>query len=56
MGKLNYSYVDEVMDIGLHQFLDEIQSDLNNISSVIHDNFFAVKPVNEINQSGVQTQ
>jgi len=56
MGKLNYSYIDEVMAIGLHQFLDEIQSDLNNIGSVIHDNFFASKPVEEIKHSGVQNQ
>jgi len=56
MGKLNYSHVDEVMGIGLHQFLDEIQSDLNNVSSIIHDNFFAIKPVDEITQSGAQTQ
>ena len=56
MGKLNYSYIDEVMTVGVHQFLDEIQSDLNNISSVIHDNFFANKPVDEIKQLGAQTQ
>lgn len=56
MGKLNYSYVDEVMAIGLHQFLDEIQSDLNNVSDGIHDNFFAIKPVSELNQIGAQIQ
>lgn len=56
MGKLNYSYIDEVMSIGVHQFLDEMQSDFNSISTVIHENFFATKPVDEINQSGVQTQ
>lgn len=55
-GKLNYSHIDEVMSIGVHQFLDEIQSDLNNVSTVIHDNFFAAKPVDEINQLGVQIQ
>lgn len=56
MGKLNYSYIDEVMAIGLHQFLDEIQSDLNNIGTTIHDNFFAIKPVDDLKHTGVQTQ
>ena len=55
-GKLNYSHVDEVMAIGLHQFLDEIQSDLNEVGEAIHDNFFAIKPVSELDQMGVQTQ
>lgn len=56
MGKLNYSHIDEVMAIGLHQFLDEIQSDLNDVGETIHDNFFANKPVSELNQSGAQIQ
>lgn len=56
MGKLNYSYVKEVMAIGLHQFLDEIQSDLNTVANGIHDSFFAIKPVSELNQLGSQTQ
>lgn len=55
-GKLNYSHIDEVMTVGVHQFLDEIQSDLNNVSTIIHDNFFAMKSVAEIDQSGVQIQ
>ena len=56
MGKLNYSHIDEVMAIGLHQFLDEIQSDLNEIGNTIHENFFAIKPTSQLNQSGVQIQ
>jgi uncharacterized alpha-E superfamily protein len=56
MGKLNYSYIDEVMEIGVHQFLDAIQSDLNEIGTVIHETFFAIKTVDAINQSGVQIQ
>lgn len=44
-GKLNYSYIDDVMDAGLHEYLDGIQSDLNDVGLAIHDNFFAIKPV-----------
>ncbi len=55
-GKLNYSNVDEVMSIGLHEFLDGIQSDLNNLDSAIFENFFEVKPLTDNRRSGLQNQ
>ncbi len=55
-GKLNYSHVDEVMSVGLHQFLDEVQSDLNQVHDSIHETFFANKPISELSSFGGQYQ
>lgn len=55
-GKLNYSSVDEVMSIGLHQFLDGIQTDLNSLGEAVHENFFAVKQMTDNNRYGTQYQ
>ena len=55
-GKLNYSNVSEVMSIGLHEFLDDIQSDLNNLGNAISENFFAIKQLTESNRSGFHIQ
>ncbi len=55
-GKLNYSNVTEVMSLGLHEFLDGIQSDLNTLGEAIHQNFFAIKKVTDNNRYGIQNQ
>ncbi|QPJ62835.1 MAG: alpha-E domain-containing protein [Candidatus Nitronauta litoralis] len=55
-GKVNYSHIDEVMDIGLHQFLDGIQYDLNTVGEEIHENFFALKKVSDSSSIGAQVQ
>jgi uncharacterized alpha-E superfamily protein len=55
-GKLNYSNVSEVMSIGLHEFLDDIQSDLNILGEAISENFFAIKQVTDNNRYGIQNQ
>ncbi len=55
-GKLNYSNVSEVMSIGLHEFLDGVQSDLNLLGEAIFENFFAVKHLADSNSSGFQNQ
>ena len=55
-GKLNYSNVSEVMSIGLHEFLDDIQSDLNNLGNAISENFFAIKKLTDSNRSGYHIQ
>ena len=52
-GKLNYSTIKGVMEQGLHQYLDEIQSDLNNIGESIYETYFAMKPISD---ASTQTQ
>ncbi len=55
-GKVNYSNVKEVMTIGLHEFLDGIQSDLNHLGEEVHENFFAIKQMTDSNRYGTQSQ
>jgi uncharacterized alpha-E superfamily protein len=43
--ELNYIQVREIIDSGLHEFLDNIQVRLNLIGGAIHNAFFALQPV-----------
>jgi uncharacterized alpha-E superfamily protein len=42
---LEFMDIQDIMNIGLHEFLDEIQLKCNEISHEIHEAFFAIKPV-----------
>jgi len=55
-GKLNYSQIDDVLATGLHEFLDGIQSDLNEVDGAIFNEYFAIKPVSAANVMGGQAQ
>ncbi len=43
--ELAYTRADEVIERGLHEFVDDLQSRLNHIGGGIHDAFFATRPV-----------
>lgn len=43
--ELAYTRADEVIERGLHEFVDDLQSRLNGIGAAIHDTFFAIRPV-----------
>ncbi|MFO1487725.1 MAG: alpha-E domain-containing protein [Verrucomicrobiota bacterium] len=40
---LSFAGVDEILDSGLHEYLDDLQGGVNQIGSGIHDTFFAFK-------------
>ena len=40
---LSFAGVDEIIDDGLHEYLDDLQGSINQIGSGIHDTFFAFK-------------
>ncbi|TWU24546.1 alpha-E domain-containing protein [Bythopirellula polymerisocia] len=42
--ELAYSTVDEIIAIGLHEFLDSLQTKLNDIGGGIHQSFIAMNP------------
>ena len=48
--ELNYIQVREIINRGLHEFLDDIQVRLNLIGDAIHSSFFALQPVPAIPQ------
>ena len=43
--ELNYIQVREIINRGLHEFLDDIQVRLNLVADAIHNSFFALQPV-----------
>ena len=42
--ELAYSNVDEIVALGLHGFLDGLQTKLNKVGEAIHETFFAMRP------------
>jgi uncharacterized alpha-E superfamily protein len=43
--QLNYARIDEIIALGLHEFVNELQCDLNGIDEAIFETFFAPRPV-----------
>jgi uncharacterized alpha-E superfamily protein len=40
---LSYASVDEIITHGLHEYLDELQTKMNQLGGGIHETFFALK-------------
>jgi uncharacterized alpha-E superfamily protein len=47
---IEYTDIDEVIEIGLHEYLDDLQSKINEVGMAIGTTFFNIKPV--VNESG----
>ena len=45
--ELGYTPIQEIMGIGLHEFLDAFQQRLNQVDDAIYDTFFALHPVGD---------
>lgn len=43
--ELAYIRADEVIELGLHEFVDQLQRRLNQVSRSIHDTFFNMRPL-----------
>ncbi|MGH7425069.1 MAG: alpha-E domain-containing protein, partial [Candidatus Methylomirabilales bacterium] len=43
--RLVYTPIEEIVAFGLHEFLDDLQTQLNRIGDAIFEAFFAVRPV-----------
>jgi len=54
---LSYASIDEIINSGLHEYLDELQTKMNQIGTGIHETFFALKtPTSSRRATQVQTQ
>lgn len=42
---LDYANIDEIISLGLHEFLDEFQTELNGVGDAIFDTFFSLRHV-----------
>jgi uncharacterized alpha-E superfamily protein len=40
---LSFAAVDEIIDYGLHEYVDELQTKMNQVGAGVHDTFFAFK-------------
>lgn len=45
--ELDYTHVSDVIDSGMHEFIDGLQAKLNDAGGAIHETFFAVQPAPE---------
>jgi uncharacterized alpha-E superfamily protein len=43
--ELDYTHITEIIDQGLHEFIDGFQLQLNHVGTAIHETFFALRPV-----------
>jgi uncharacterized alpha-E superfamily protein len=54
--ELAYADVDSIIERGVHEFVDSLQSRLNDIGAAIHEAFFAIRPIDSMQkQSQSQT-
>jgi len=51
---IEYTDINEVIDIGLHEYLDRLQSKLNDVGEAIGTTFFNLKPIAEVPESKQQ--
>lgn len=49
LSDLDYTQVEEIKGIGLHEFIDDLQNRLNKIGGAVHDTFFALPSTASIN-------
>jgi len=54
--ELDYAQMHDIIDQGLHEFVDRFQTKLNGVGEAIHSTFFAVQPIGNNNHSQTQTQ
>lgn len=59
LAELNYAQIDEIISKGLHEFLDGLQTRLNQVDDAVYETFFAQRPLigsGFIQQSHIQVQ
>jgi len=45
LAELNYTQIDEIIQEGLHEFLDKLQTRLNRIDDAVFETFFTLRPL-----------
>ena len=49
--ELNYTNIEEIIDTGLHEYLDDFQRKLNKVGEKIYKTYFTTLPISQINIS-----
>jgi uncharacterized alpha-E superfamily protein len=42
LADLDYTQLEEIKERGLHEFIDDLQTRLNQIGAAVHETFFAI--------------
>jgi uncharacterized alpha-E superfamily protein len=53
--QLGYLTIQDVIETGMHEFLDQLQTELNEVGRTITETFFAVQSLNQMSQSSFQS-
>jgi uncharacterized alpha-E superfamily protein len=56
LADLDYITVEEILNVGLHEFLDDIQTRINRVGDAVTETFFALRPLEEPNRTPHQEQ
>jgi uncharacterized alpha-E superfamily protein len=51
--ELSYAAVDDIINGGLHEYLDELQDKMNKVGNGVHETFFADKAPPHMNRNGM---
>jgi len=51
LADLNYAQIDEIIKVGLHEYIDNLQSRINQTDDAIYRTFFEVRPATSQSQS-----
>ena len=43
--QLDYTQIGEIIEQGMHEFIDQFQVQLNKVGDAIHETFFALRPL-----------
>jgi uncharacterized alpha-E superfamily protein len=52
--ELSYASVDEIIAGGLHEYLDALQEEMNQVSTKIYETFFALKTPTQLNKTSAR--
>jgi uncharacterized alpha-E superfamily protein len=55
LSDFDYTTVDDIKTIGLHQFIDDLQTRLNKVSEVVFDTFFSISAAKSAAQDQLQS-
>lgn len=53
--ELAYTRAEDIIDGGLHEFVDDLQSRLNAVSDAVYDTFLAMRPMESASMAQIQT-
>ncbi len=54
--ELDYAHIQDIIEQGLHEFIDSFQTKLNRVGDALIETFFAMRPVAGFGQSQTQSQ